>query len=57
MKKRKKRELDDLDRRMLAKIESLGGPLDSDELDRRMLAKIAELEKRNAERRSAAGGA
>jgi len=55
MKKRKKRELDDLDRRMLAKIESLGGPVGPEELDRRMLAKIAELEARNAEKRRASG--
>jgi hypothetical protein len=55
MKKRKKSELVDLDRRMLAKIEELGGPLSSEELDRRMLAKIAELEARNAEKRRASG--
>ena len=46
-------KLDDLDRRRLAKIESLGGPLGSEELDRRIPAEIAELEARNAARRQA----
>jgi hypothetical protein len=54
-KKRKERELDELDRRILAKLESWGGPMSSEELDRRMLAKIAELEARNAAKRRASG--
>jgi hypothetical protein len=47
-KKRKTREPDELDRRILAKLQPLGGPLPPEELDRRLLAKIAELEARIA---------
>jgi DNA-binding Lrp family transcriptional regulator len=52
-KKRKKREPDELDRRILAKLQSWGGPLPPEELDRRMLAKIEELRARTEEKRTA----
>jgi hypothetical protein len=55
-KKRKKREPDELDRRILAKLQSWGGPLPSEELDRRMLAKIEQLRGHAEEKRAAEEG-
>lgn len=56
MKKKRKREPDELDRRILAKLEEYGGPLTGPELERRMKAKIAELDARIAAKRAAEQG-
>jgi hypothetical protein len=51
-KKPKRTEPDELDRRMLAKLEEYGGPMSDEEFERRMRAKLAELDARIAQRRA-----
>jgi hypothetical protein len=56
MRKRpKKTEPDELDRRLLAKLEEYGGPLSDDEFERRLRAKLADLDARIAAKRAAEG--
>lgn len=44
-------EPDELDRRLLAKLEEYGGPLSDEEFERRMRAKLEELDARIASKR------